>query len=488
MGQQPAAAAPQIDPIAAAASLPRATLLRLALQGGPAQDNDDDDQPTLPPKSADYDIHRSGEPWHIARQRVAVRGFTTPTEVECNADGLALLGRTVFVDKFGEGLVVGFKRSHTGPSAHIIEFNPSRGGEQHVKLRRKGNTETEWLVLSPEAEERAKRTRRGKEETYRRMIAESKKKKPGVEVRMTPEELRRREQELADEAMMQASFADRRAQLVAHWKEHSLSQKKQKPTPSKRSPSSRQSIQAVEPAALKDDSGVWDIDMTQQSELAAPASTAARVHLPGPTIDARSGTATSGGIPAPLPTVEEDRPAARSNTFEGPRHGHVFTTRDGQTGYWPDNHVASRTVPADTAAARAGMTAVEPRGHSQVAYAPSAGAQQQQQQQQQQQYHHHHHHHHQQQHQQHQQHQPHQQHQERQQHDGNPGLRDGHKYVQLQPPPPVPYAPEEQEQQQDRDEAAGLISAFGSVAVGDGEPLAAAAAMQPLLRDRKSLR
>jgi hypothetical protein len=52
----------------------------------------------------------------------------------------------------------------------------------------------------------------------------------------------------------------------------------------------------------------------------------------------------------------------------------------------------------------------------------------------------------------------------------------------------VPYAPEEQEQQQDRVDAAGLISAFGSVAVGDGEPLAAAAAMQPLLRTADALR
>eukprot|EP01044_Picomonas_judraskeda_P028098 COSAG03_NODE_9191_length_739_cov_1.090625_1_plen_96_part_10 len=88
-----------LDPIAVAAALPRATLLKLALLQAREAEEDEEhdlDKPTLPPKSAEYDIHRSGEPWQIAIRRVGVRGFVKPTQEERNADGTALLGRTVF--------------------------------------------------------------------------------------------------------------------------------------------------------------------------------------------------------------------------------------------------------------------------------------------------------------------------------------------------------------------------------------------------------
>ena len=202
------------------ATMSRATLLKLALSAREKELDPEKGRSRLPPKNLDYDIHRNGEPWEMAVRRVSGRGFTHPSEEERNCDGPDLLGRTVFVQNKGEGHVVGFRANRTGPSWHIIEFAPARGGEQDIKLRRKGNTETEWLVLSPVAEERARRTRRGKEQTYKKLIEDSKRKTAGVEIRMTPEEREERERRLEEQAMVDASYAERRAQLVEHWKMH----------------------------------------------------------------------------------------------------------------------------------------------------------------------------------------------------------------------------------------------------------------------------
>ena len=77
----------------------------------------------------DLEIHQHGEPWEKACERMAVLGFAEPTGEESHADGDVLLGRTVFVNKLGEGRVIEFIPSMFGrPGQHKVRFSPKRGG------------------------------------------------------------------------------------------------------------------------------------------------------------------------------------------------------------------------------------------------------------------------------------------------------------------------------------------------------------------------
>ena len=59
-------------------------------------------------------------------------------------EGTQLVGHRVFVKVFGEGTVMAFQKERFGASNHIIQFDHYPQAKS-VKLRRKGNKETEWL-------------------------------------------------------------------------------------------------------------------------------------------------------------------------------------------------------------------------------------------------------------------------------------------------------------------------------------------------------
>ena len=56
----------------------------------------------------------------------------------------AVLNQRVYVQGFGKGTVLEFHKQTFGASGHTINFDA--GGEVEVKLRRKGNSETPWLL------------------------------------------------------------------------------------------------------------------------------------------------------------------------------------------------------------------------------------------------------------------------------------------------------------------------------------------------------
>ena len=166
----------------------------------------------------DLEIHQHGEPWEKACERMAVLGFAEPTGEESHADGDVLLGRTVFVNKLGEGRVIEFIPSMFGrPGQHKVRFSPKRGGAQNVRLRRKGNTEELWLIKSEAALAKSRRSWLGKEATYTKMMVAKKEEKPVGDALTAAEKAEH--VRLEEEAQMrEQSFADRRAELVAHWK------------------------------------------------------------------------------------------------------------------------------------------------------------------------------------------------------------------------------------------------------------------------------
>lgn len=68
-------------------------------------------------------------------------------------DGRALVGFNVWVAGYGKGRVTEFVRARVGTSSHVVDFqNPVEGAariSRTVKLRRKGNSESRWLVKLP---------------------------------------------------------------------------------------------------------------------------------------------------------------------------------------------------------------------------------------------------------------------------------------------------------------------------------------------------
>ena len=72
-------------------------------------------------------------------------------------EGKRLIGRRVFVDGYGEGTVLDFHNKTIGASTHSIDFNTTSSGNDSglimsVKLQRKGNNQTLWLVWPGETE------------------------------------------------------------------------------------------------------------------------------------------------------------------------------------------------------------------------------------------------------------------------------------------------------------------------------------------------
>ena len=79
-------------------------------------------------------------------------GWATPGPLEDN--GPSLIGRSVWVCGWGEGIVQDFHHNQVGPSSHTITFPDLRRVET-IRLARKSNGETPWLVRDESAPPRS---------------------------------------------------------------------------------------------------------------------------------------------------------------------------------------------------------------------------------------------------------------------------------------------------------------------------------------------
>jgi hypothetical protein len=165
----------------------------------------------------DEAVHRAGEPWELAVERLKSRSelpWNEPTYEEQNAEADYLIGREMFVQGIGQGTVQSVVKNRLGASGHVVDF-VSRG-TMEVTLARKGNAGTLWLVLPNGALERARKSRKGKMETYDRMLYEQKLARESAEsqqqrLMMEGSAARAREQE--------QEAAQRREKLVQLWRE-----------------------------------------------------------------------------------------------------------------------------------------------------------------------------------------------------------------------------------------------------------------------------
>lgn len=82
--------------------------------------------------------------WEEQKQQRLSGGWLDPHSFSEFDDGSRLVGQRVFVAGHGEGVVRAFRKQMTGASPHEIDFKVA--GVKEVKLRRKGNTETPWLL------------------------------------------------------------------------------------------------------------------------------------------------------------------------------------------------------------------------------------------------------------------------------------------------------------------------------------------------------
>ena len=89
--------------------------------------------------------------WGSQKEALLQEGWSEPLQ-EFD-DGPSLIGYRVFVEGLGKGKVTAFTRAKFGPSAHTVEFPGivpgAASSTRQVKLRRKGNGETPWVVQLP---------------------------------------------------------------------------------------------------------------------------------------------------------------------------------------------------------------------------------------------------------------------------------------------------------------------------------------------------
>ena len=81
--------------------------------------------------------------WEEEKQLRLSLGWLNPHSFSEFDEGTRLVGQRVFVAGHGEGVVRAFRKHLSGASPHEIHF---KEGVKEVKLRRKGNTETPWLL------------------------------------------------------------------------------------------------------------------------------------------------------------------------------------------------------------------------------------------------------------------------------------------------------------------------------------------------------
>jgi Ca2+-binding EF-hand superfamily protein len=85
--------------------------------------------------------------WEEEKQVRLAAGWLDPHSFSEFDDGTRLVGQRVFVSGHGEGTVRAFRKqmSISGGSPHEVDFDDA-DGRKEVKLRRKGNSETPWLL------------------------------------------------------------------------------------------------------------------------------------------------------------------------------------------------------------------------------------------------------------------------------------------------------------------------------------------------------
>ena len=100
------------------------------------------------------EVARLDAEWHAACAVRFEAGWRDGSETSMFDDGHRLIGKRIFCRHeggLGEGLVRAFHKERIGASAHVVEFNPMPGAARSVvKLRRKGNDETEFLFTLPQ--------------------------------------------------------------------------------------------------------------------------------------------------------------------------------------------------------------------------------------------------------------------------------------------------------------------------------------------------
>lgn len=98
--------------------------------------------------------------WDTERRQLLETGcWAIPTTAE--DDGPGLVSKRVWVHGWGEGQVQAFKSNPTGPSSHVIAFADLRRVET-LKLDRKGNGQTPWLIHSGRVGTPVARAKQGK--------------------------------------------------------------------------------------------------------------------------------------------------------------------------------------------------------------------------------------------------------------------------------------------------------------------------------------
>ncbi|KAK3277684.1 hypothetical protein CYMTET_14325 [Cymbomonas tetramitiformis] len=84
----------------------------------------------------------SEDPKWLAQKASLLTGPWVEPGLEFHS-GSFLIGQTVYVFGYGEGRVLHFRKNSMSASPHIIRFQDA---SHHVKLERKGNGETPWLI------------------------------------------------------------------------------------------------------------------------------------------------------------------------------------------------------------------------------------------------------------------------------------------------------------------------------------------------------
>lgn len=85
-------------------------------------------------------------PWEEQVELLQNQGWRLPTRKESLMDS-ELVNYNIYVSGYGPGRVLKFIQSSFGPSEHQVLFDDERFKKVRVKLRRKGNQETPWMVM-----------------------------------------------------------------------------------------------------------------------------------------------------------------------------------------------------------------------------------------------------------------------------------------------------------------------------------------------------
>lgn len=85
-------------------------------------------------------------PWEEQVELLEKQGWRVPTKKE-SLMNFELVNYNIYVSGYGPGRVTKFFPSKLGPSEHQVLFDDERFKKVCVKLRRKGNQETPWMVM-----------------------------------------------------------------------------------------------------------------------------------------------------------------------------------------------------------------------------------------------------------------------------------------------------------------------------------------------------